>query len=236
MTSRNCAGVSRVAGTAVPFPALLTRTSTCPNSLIAASTTAEASSGRARSAATVMARRPACSAIARVASRRSARRAASTRSAPASASALANATPRPEEAPVTIATLPSSRKRSSTVVMSVLSLKGARYPLLDHVAGSRPELEYELASAHGERDASRVISGTAANALLTGTSPFHSALPFAGGIVVSSPCVVNAGVPGAERLARPGPRRRPAAPARSSPGNRGTGGTIRAERHRAAPT
>jgi len=34
--------------------------------------------------------------------------------------------PRPEEAPVTIATLPSRRKRSSTVVISVLSLKGTR--------------------------------------------------------------------------------------------------------------
>lgn len=69
-----------------------------------------------------MTRPQACSTIARVASRRSARRAASTTSAPASASALANATPRPEEAPVTIATLPSRRKRSSAVVMSVLSV------------------------------------------------------------------------------------------------------------------
>src|SRR5580700_10604097 len=121
MTSRNCAGVSREAGTAVPFPALLTRMSTCPNSLIAASTTVGALSGSATSAATVIARRPACSTTARVASRRSTRRAASTRSAPASASALANATPRPEEAPVTIATRSSRRKRSSTVVMCVLS-------------------------------------------------------------------------------------------------------------------
>ena len=35
MTSRNCSGVSFVAGYAVPMPALLTRMSTRPNSLIA---------------------------------------------------------------------------------------------------------------------------------------------------------------------------------------------------------
>ena len=40
MTWRNCSGVSRVAGTAVPMPALLTRMSTRPNSAIAASTSA----------------------------------------------------------------------------------------------------------------------------------------------------------------------------------------------------
>ena len=40
MTCRNCSGVSRVAGTAVPMPALLTRMSTRPNSAIAASTSA----------------------------------------------------------------------------------------------------------------------------------------------------------------------------------------------------
>jgi len=47
MTSRNWSGVSRVAGTAVPLPALFTSTSTRPNSVIAASTTAGASSGTA---------------------------------------------------------------------------------------------------------------------------------------------------------------------------------------------
>jgi hypothetical protein len=41
--------------------------------------------------------------------------------------------------------------------------------------------------------------------------------------------------PGAVRLERPGPPRPPAALARSSPGSRGTGGTIRAGRPRAAP-
>jgi hypothetical protein len=44
------------------------------------------------------------------------------------------------------------------------------------------------------------------------------------------------GAQGAVRLARPVHSRRPAAPARSSPGSRGTGGTIRAGRPRAAPT
>ena len=45
MTWRNCSGVSRVAGTAVPIPALLTRMSTRPSSAIAASTSAWQSSG-----------------------------------------------------------------------------------------------------------------------------------------------------------------------------------------------
>ncbi len=116
MTSRNCSGVSRVAGYAVPFPALLTSTSTWPYSAIAASTTAWQSSTFATSAVTVSARRPRSSIWALVSCRRSVRRAASTRSAPASASAVAKATPSPDEAPVTIATLPSRRKRSSTDV------------------------------------------------------------------------------------------------------------------------
>jgi hypothetical protein len=45
-----------------------------------------------------------------------------------------------------------------------------------------------------------------------------------------------AGARGVVRLARPGPLRRPAARARSSPGSRGTGGTIRVGRPRAALT
>ena len=49
MTRRNCSGVSRVAGTAVPTPALLTSTSTRPSSVIAASTSAWQSSGEATS-------------------------------------------------------------------------------------------------------------------------------------------------------------------------------------------
>ena len=72
MTSRNCSGVSRVAGYAVPLPALLTSTSTWPNSAIAASTTAWQSSTFATSAVTVSARRPRSSIWALVSWRRSA--------------------------------------------------------------------------------------------------------------------------------------------------------------------
>jgi hypothetical protein len=50
-----------------------------------------------------------------VSARRSTRRAPSATSAPASASARAIGTPMPEEAPVTMATRPSSRKESRTV-------------------------------------------------------------------------------------------------------------------------
>ena len=57
-----------------------------------------------------------------VSARRSTRRAPSTTSAPASAKALANATPRPEDAPVTTATFPSKRKRSRTLIFSLLKL------------------------------------------------------------------------------------------------------------------
>ena len=130
MTSRNCSGVSRVAGYAVPMPALFTRMSTVPNSASVASTRAWQSSGRATSVRTVMARRPASSTSFRVAASRSSRRAARATSAPASARACAKATPRPEEAPVTIATRPSSRKRSRIV----RSLTPAPYPeaAVDH--------------------------------------------------------------------------------------------------------
>src|SRR4051794_20042601 len=114
MTWRNCSGVSRVAGTAVPTPALLTRMSTWPSSATAASTSLVASSGLATSVATAIARRPVPSTSFLVSSRRSARRAPSATSAPACASATANATPRPDEAPVTTATLPSRRKASRT--------------------------------------------------------------------------------------------------------------------------
>src|SRR5664280_810712 len=49
MTCRNCSGVSMLAGTAVPMPALLTRMSTRPNSSIARRTSALQSSGTATS-------------------------------------------------------------------------------------------------------------------------------------------------------------------------------------------
>ena len=112
MTSRNCSGVSFVAGCAVPTPALLTRMSTRPNSLIPASTSARQSSGLATSVPTVTTRRPSASTALRVSSSFSVRRAPRTTSAPASASAVAKTAPSPEEAPVITATRSSSRKRS----------------------------------------------------------------------------------------------------------------------------
>src|SRR5450759_1284017 len=119
ITRLNWSGVSRVAGTAVPTPALLTRISMRPMDSTAAATNCRQSSGSETSARTARARRPSRSTALRVASRRSARRAARTTSAPAWASASAKATPSPEEAPVTIATRPSSRKRSRTDTASI---------------------------------------------------------------------------------------------------------------------
>src|SRR3954465_10213262 len=115
MTERNCSGVSRVAGYAVPRPALLTRMSTLPNSATVASTSAWQSSGFDTSVRTVIARRPASSTRLFAGGGRSWRRAARTTSAPASARARAKSTPSPDDAPVTIATRPSSRKRSRIV-------------------------------------------------------------------------------------------------------------------------
>src|SRR6476660_2199078 len=127
MTCRNCSGVSRVAGTAVPIPALLTRMSTRPNSSIASATRFVHESGSATSVATVRARRPTAFTSFAVSSSRSARRAPRATSAPASARPWANATPSPLEAPVTTATLPSSRKRSGTVMPATLR---ARLPTM----------------------------------------------------------------------------------------------------------
>ena len=53
MTSRNSSGASRVAGTAVPMPALLTRTSTRPNSSMASATRSVHDCGSATSVAAV---------------------------------------------------------------------------------------------------------------------------------------------------------------------------------------
>src|SRR4051794_15971077 len=113
ITRRNSSGVSRVAGTAVPSPALLTRTSTRPKASIACSTTRVQSAGLVTSAGTARQRRPSASTRSRVCSSRSTRRAQTTTSAPHSASPSANATPSPDEAPVTMATLSSRRNRSS---------------------------------------------------------------------------------------------------------------------------
>src|SRR4051794_32890403 len=87
------------------MPALLTRMSTPPNASIVAATGRSSSSGRARSHGTA---RP-CDSSPTSASRRSARRAVTVTAAPAASSTRANRAPRPELAPVTIATLPSRR-------------------------------------------------------------------------------------------------------------------------------
>ena len=118
ITRRNSSGVSRVAGTAVPTPALLTRTSTRPSSATVSLDHARAVLGaRRRRRSTATQRRPSASTRSAVSSSRSARRAPMATSAPASARPTANAAPRPDEAPVTTATLPSSRKRSRTAMV-----------------------------------------------------------------------------------------------------------------------
>ena len=78
-------------------------------------------SGSVTSVRTATALRPADLTSAAVSASRSSRRAPSTTSAPASARACANATPRPLDAPVTIATRPSMRKRSRMVIAWSLS-------------------------------------------------------------------------------------------------------------------
>src|ERR1700716_3794448 len=116
ITRRKASGASRVAGTAVPIPALLTSTSTRPNCATVCSTTRLQSSTLATSAAVARQRRPRSSTLALVSCKRPSRRAQIETSAPACASPSANATPSPDEAPVTIATLPSRRKRSRTLM------------------------------------------------------------------------------------------------------------------------
>ena len=110
MTLRNSSGSSRVAGTAVPMPALLIEHVDLAELLdglvheplavlrlghVGGHGDAAAAGGLDRL---------------RVSSSFSTRRAQIATSAPASASPSANATPRPDDAPVTIATLPSSLK------------------------------------------------------------------------------------------------------------------------------
>src|SRR3954453_2080789 len=128
ITLRNSSGSSRVAGTAVPIPALLISTSTLPSCSTVSSTTRVQSSGLATSAYTAMQRRPVASTFLRVSSSFSTRRAQIAMSAPASASASANATPSPDDAPVTIATLPSSLKRSSTPISGRIESQVHRMP------------------------------------------------------------------------------------------------------------
>src|SRR3954454_24895282 len=128
ITLRNSSGSSRVAGTAVPMPAVLISTSTLPSCSTVSSTTRWQSSGFATSACTAMQRRPVASTFSRVCSSFSTRRAQIATSAPASAKASANATPSPDDAPVTIATLPSSLKRSSTPIAGRIESQVHRMP------------------------------------------------------------------------------------------------------------
>jgi hypothetical protein len=118
MTRRKSSGASRVAGTAEPMPALLISTSTRPNCLTVSSTTWVQSSGIATSALTPTQPRPSASTCARVCSSFSTRRAQIAMSAPASAKPVANATPKPDEAPVTIATFPASEKESRKLLIA----------------------------------------------------------------------------------------------------------------------
>ena len=89
------------------MPALLTRTSTCPNSPYAVSTSASRASHRPTCAATGSARRPVCSRTSAAAfSQLSRSRLAMTTSAPAAARPSTISRPRPRLPPVTRATLP----------------------------------------------------------------------------------------------------------------------------------
>src|SRR5918992_96378 len=94
-------------------PALLTTVSSRPSSALTRSTAANACKRSVMSAATTRAR-PASSAAS--CSKRSARRATSATVAPRAASALAVASPIPLLAPVTSATVPSSRSAMSAHV------------------------------------------------------------------------------------------------------------------------
>ena len=115
MTWRNCSSVSRVAGTAVA-DARVVDEDVDPAELAHRGVDERLAGGGVghvglhgeRAAPGAPPRAPGCR------PRRSTRRAPSATSAPASASAVAIGTPMPDEAPVTMATRPSSRKRSRT--------------------------------------------------------------------------------------------------------------------------
>src|ERR1700734_1768392 len=142
------------------MPALLTSTSTRPNSLMAALARAVQSSGLVTSARTARPRRPSASTRARVFARRSSRRAPSTTSAPAWARACANWTPSPLDAPVTIATRPSRRKLSSTGVI--------RSPFHGH---SRDHPFYVLARCSAKRWIGVVAEARRGRLLVGGALP-----------------------------------------------------------------
>src|SRR4051794_38217810 len=113
-TSAKRSGVSDSTGSGVPTPALLTRTSMRPNRSSVTSTSRSLSASRTTSHPTARAL-PRCVASD---SSRSARRAATTTEAPAPASTRAKRSPSPLDAPVTMATRPSSRNGARTSVIS----------------------------------------------------------------------------------------------------------------------
>ena len=126
MMDLKSSGASRWPARHPTTPALLTRTSTRPNARHAASASRSQSSGLVTSVSTATARRPCRSTLHASPRDDPLRRAPTTTSAPASASAAANATPRPEDAPVTMATRPSSRNRSRSELTPRRSLRAIR--------------------------------------------------------------------------------------------------------------
>src|SRR5580658_595463 len=125
MTSRNCSGVSLVAGYEVPRPAQLTRMSTRPNSVMAALASASHWPGIVTSVCRVTACPPSARIASATDSSRPVRRAPSTTRAPACASPLAKAGPRPDDAPVTIATRSVSRNSSRIDIAELPFLRSA---------------------------------------------------------------------------------------------------------------
>src|SRR5215470_9031654 len=103
-----------------PSPALFTRVSILPNSFTPVATRRRTSSSWAASHTTARARPPAAVTLAAVSFTRSAERAAHTTAAPSRPKRRLSARPMPLEAPVMMATLPSSRPMS----VSVLSRPG----------------------------------------------------------------------------------------------------------------
>src|SRR5688572_3008259 len=112
-TSSQSSSVCPAAGSRRMMPALLTRMSSWPNDAMASAIRRSAASRSPRFAVNVAVRRPAAALISCAASAGCVSLACSTTSAPAAASAVAIPFPSPREAPVTSATLPSRRNRSS---------------------------------------------------------------------------------------------------------------------------
>src|SRR6266702_4636092 len=127
LTSKARSQASSVVSTTVPSaasPMLVTRMSTVPNASTAARTIASHEAARVRSPPNTAALPPSSSIICRVCSARSGYRSTSRTLAPSRASTTAVALPVPipgpgvEPAPVTIATLPSTRPARSTMSRS----------------------------------------------------------------------------------------------------------------------